>query len=93
MAALITLLASIIAYAQLSAVGTHERQGQKIVERTAARYVAEAGVVAAQQRLWANPAFTGSFSEDVDGDGTTDVAVTVTDLGSGQREIRAKAVY
>ena len=90
---MMALLASIVSYGVLQLAVSQGRQGRFFRSQTAARYLAEAGMVLAQERLRVNPSYCPSTPELVDttgdGVGDTPVRITVTNCGPGNtHEIR-----
>lgn len=97
MVMLLALVASAGAYAAVMTAYSQIRTSRLWRERTKARYLAEAALVIAQQRLWLSPGYCGGTVQvDTNGDqvGDTPVAVTVSNCGAGNRhEIRARVTY
>ncbi len=92
------LITSIIAFGALLLAMSHAQTSDVQVDRLRAHYAAEAGLVLAQQKLWANPGYCGEFwSLDTDGVGgvdPTNVSITVTNCGAGNsHRIQAKVIY
>ncbi|HEX9780400.1 MAG TPA: hypothetical protein VGB20_04220 [bacterium] len=99
---ILAFVAAIVAYGNVMMAISQSRQSQWWHERPPARYAAEAGLVIAQERLWANPNYCASNDVvpiDVDGNGSTtdpgdlSVAITVQPCGSPTRTITTKVVY
>ena len=97
MALISAVTGGIAAWSVLFVATAQARQAGLFRERTDARYLAEAGLVIARERLWASPAYCGGTeSVDINGDGTGDVnvAVTVTNCGAGNpHQVTVQAVY
>ena len=95
LAILTALIGSIASYAMLASAMSQAHHAKFFRDRTRARYLAEAGVVIAQQRLLANPSYTAvNEPVDVDGDSAPDVQLTVSNLGVGNsKQIDARSVY
>ena len=90
---MMALVASIVLYGVLQLAVSQGRQGRFFRSRTTARYLAEAGMVLAYERLQANPFYCPVAPELVDttgdGVGDTPVTITVTNCGAGNtHEIR-----
>ena len=96
----IALTASIAAYATLLVATSQARIATVTTVRSQSRYLAEAGLVIATQKLIANPAYCGGTERvDTDGDGVVNasdpsVVVTVTSCGAGNtHQITAAVNY
>lgn len=90
---MMALVASIVSYGVLQLAVSQGRQGRFFRSQTTARYLAEAGMVLAQERLRADPNYCPTAPEllDTTGDGVGDtpVTITVTNCGAGNtHEIR-----
>ncbi len=86
----LSAIASIASYAMLINAISNARHTAYHESRTRARYLAEAGVIFANQQLWADPNYAGG-PETIDGE---DVVITVTNPGAGrQHEINATVQY
>jgi Tfp pilus assembly protein PilX len=96
LALLASVLASIMAFTVLQVAMSQARIGQFYYDRTRSRYAAEAGIVWAQQRLRADPAFTdlldGTADIVLDGIGV-DVGVPGCAPAPCRQTIQAKVVY
>ena len=93
-------IAAVASYTILLVAASQARQGQFWRQRFRARYAAEAGIVWAMERLWANQAYCGAPDPppfDTDGDGVADTTVDVTMSGCGggaaNRTISAAVTY
>jgi len=94
----IALLCSLAAYVLLMAAVTEVRRAKYFRERTRARYLAEAALVIAMEKLWGNPTYCGGTEfVDTDGNGLGETPVVVTASGScaagGSRRLQAKVLY
>lgn len=83
---LLTTLMSIIVMlaglAMLTLATSQIKRSQAWHSRMRARYLAEAALVLARERLWVNPDYCGGAeSLDTDGDQLGDTPVTITMLG------------
>ena len=84
---------SIAAYAMLSVAMSHRQRVKEFdVDRLRARYAAEAGLVWAQEQLWANPAFCGGAPpfNPING---LNVAVAVSNCGGPTHQLTASVTY
>lgn len=82
LATLIALICSLAGITMLSVAVSHIKRTQSWHLRARARYLAEAALVLARERLWANPDYCGGAeSLDTDGDQLGDTPVTITMLG------------
>ena len=99
----IAIVCAIAAYAALFIAMAEAQHAVFYRDRTAARYAAEAGLVWAQQQLWANTvkaqgcfAANPDLSLDHDGNPATpiiDVDVTLPGCGTPNVQLRATVVY
>lgn len=87
----LAFICSVSAYVVMFLASAEALRNRVFPDRTEARYLAEAGMVLAMQRLWANPTTYCSGTEyiDINGDGTASalsgepaVTVTVTPCGA-----------
>ena len=91
-------IAAVAAYTILVVAASQARQGRFWRERFRSRYAAEAGVVWAMERLWADPTYCGTPDPppfDTNGDGVPDatVDVSVTGCGGASRTLSAVVVF
>ena len=94
------VLFAILAYAVLEmSVNKSQLSGYE-EKRIRARYAAEAGLVQAYEKLWANPAYCPppggeNVLFDSDGDGTPDqtINIQVTNCAGTEHEIKAKVSF
>lgn len=92
MTIIVALLCAIACLAVLQLAIGYARQGRFFINRTPYRFATEAGIVWAQEQLWANPAYCGNPDPPVINGVTVDVAVT--NCGAGNvHTISAKATY
>lgn len=94
---MMALVASIVSYGVLQLAVSQGRQGKFFRSQTSARYLAEAGMVLAQERLRTNPsAFCTPtpLQIDADGDGTLEAweTVTITDAHCGPGNVHEISV-
>jgi len=83
---------SVAAFAVLTLTLGGTQRSSASEQRLRAQYAAEAGLVWAMQRLWANPNYCGA--PDPPAIGGINVDVTVTNCGAGNTHtISAKAAY
>lgn len=66
-AVMAALLSSVAAYALLMIAMSQTRHEKSIVQRTRARYAAEAGIIKAMQCLWVNPRWSATGALDCTG--------------------------
>lgn len=95
---MMALLAAIVAYTVLQLAVSQGRQGRFFRTQTTARYLAEAGMVFAYERLREEPDYcpdpTAPVLVDTDGDqvGDAPVTIVVTNCGAGNvHEIQVTA--
>ncbi|MDP3703952.1 MAG: hypothetical protein Q8R78_06150 [Candidatus Omnitrophota bacterium] len=83
---MMALVASIVSYGVLQLAVSQGRQGRFFRSQTTARYLAEAGMVLAYERLRAAPGWCGGTEQlDANGNGTLEdwerVTIAVTNCG------------
>lgn len=89
MAAILGIVCGITAWSSLFVAMTEARHAKVFREHSSSRYLAEAGLMIAREKLWTNPAYCGGNEIiDLDGDGILEasdatVTVTVSDCGAG----------
>ena len=100
------IIFSLTAYAMLNMSLSRTQSVKYNVDRYRARYAAEAGVVYAMQKLWANPTWSSGqgwttaedLELDTNADGVTDTQVDIilpacTKVPCEMRRLQAKVVY
>lgn len=94
-AGITAILCAVGVYIVLLMATAQARHGKFFRQRNTARYAAEAAMVQAMQKLWANPAYCGGTETVAVPGGSEAVAVTVTNCGAAVpgKTVRATASY
>ncbi len=88
------LIASVAAFGALLLAMSHAQSGGLQVKRLRAQYAAEAGLVWAQQQLWADPAYCGTPDPPAINGLNVDVIVSPSPCVAGTaHRIQAKVTY
>lgn len=97
---LVMIICTLAGITMLTVAVSHIKRTQFWYLRNRARYLAEAGLVLARERLFVNPDYCGGTEMlDTNGDAIGDTAVTITMSGCvanglyDRSEIRAKVSY
>lgn len=88
------LIASVASFGALLLAMSHAQTGDAQLDRLRAQYAAEAGLVWAQQKLWANPAYCGTPDPPAINGLTVNVIVDDSHCVAGTaHRLQAKVTY
>ena len=90
-AILLAVVCSVIAYVLLMMASADVMRSHRVAEGIRADYLAEAGMVWADQRLWRDPTFCPT-NLPVNLEGRT-VLVSVTNCGTARQQVITQVVY